>query len=165
LPEELAEVRSLGASHPGGGVLFLDVDGSMRASGGCGDLDPGALAALQELVNATRAEVVLTSGSRAAEVSRQAVKESLNRWGIDFVRWVTTGDLPGGRSSQILEFVTKHVKEGGWAVVDSEGVGRQDGLMMEMLLHSRCVVAPLFGPRSALEAAKILLDIDDDDDE
>lgn len=137
----------------------------MRASGGCGDLDPGALAALQELVTATRAEVVLTSGSRAAEVSRQAVKESLNRWGIDFVRWVTTGDLPGGRSSQILEFVTKHVKEGAWAVVDSEGVGRQDGLMMEMLLHSRCVVAPLFGPRDALEAAKILMDIDDDDDE
>lgn len=44
---ELAEIRSLGASHPGGGVLFLDVDGSMRASDGCGNLDPGALAALQ----------------------------------------------------------------------------------------------------------------------
>lgn len=49
--------------------------------------------------------------------------------------------------------------------MDSEGVGRPDGLMMDMLLHSRCVTKVRFGASGALEAAKILLDVDDDEDE
>lgn len=57
-------------------VLFFDADGCLKEGG---ELRSESLAALQALVGATGAEVVLTSGSRFAEVSRVAMKEGLNR--------------------------------------------------------------------------------------
>lgn len=163
---EYAELRCLGESadkHARGGVLFLDMDGAFKSEGG-GDLRQESLEALVELVSATRCEIVLTSSSRVAEVTRVAIKERLNSCGLDFTRWVTAAAMAGGRSAQILEFVTKHVAEQSWAVVDSVGVGSTEtGLMLHVLLASRCVISPQFGPGGALEAAKILLDADDDE--
>ena len=75
---------------------------------------------------------------------------TLDRWGVSFTRWTTSGDLPGGRGSQILDFVTRHLTKGSegeevaWAVVDSERLGKgyeeEGALMMEVLLLQQSVL-------------------------
>ena len=146
-----------------GGVLFFDIDGCLMATGPKGGLREESVVALRELVLATGAEVVPTSRSRSCEVSRMAMQDGLNRRGVYFTRWITISELPGGRSSQILDFVVKNVQDQNWVVIDSHGVGQATGLMMEMLLHSRSIIAPEFTKKHALEAAKILFDIDDEE--
>ena len=75
---------------------------------------------------------------------------TLDRWGVSFTRWTTSGDLPGGRGSQILDFVTRQLplgsggEEVAWAVVDSERLGKgyeeEGALMMEVLLLQQSVL-------------------------
>jgi hypothetical protein len=57
-----------------GCIMFFDVDGALRSQGKEGGLRNEGIAALGELVEATGAEIVLTSGSRVAEATRLAVK-------------------------------------------------------------------------------------------
>jgi hypothetical protein len=76
---ELQQLRDLGRRRRSeqrqrGCVIFFDVDGTLRSQGKEGGLRNEGIAALGELVEATGAEIVLTSRSRVAEATRLAVK-------------------------------------------------------------------------------------------
>ena len=76
---KLQQLRDLGRRRGSeqrqrGCVIFFDVDGTLRSQGKEGGLRNEGIAALGELVEATGAEIVLTSKSRVAEATRLAVK-------------------------------------------------------------------------------------------
>jgi hypothetical protein len=165
LVTELSDLTTAAAGMPHG-VLFLDADGCLKDDQGC--LRSDSVRVLQQLVHATNAEIVVTSASRAIEITRQTLKQSLNRWGLSYTRWITTGEMPGGRSSQILDFVTRNKVGESWVVIDSSGVGQIDGPIMMQLLYGRCCVVDAragLTAEIAMTAAKILLGLDDDDDD
>ena len=105
-----------------------------------------AMLNLQRVISISGAELVLSGPSRASKASREALAQTLGRWGVRFSRWITTADLQGGRAAQILDFVTRNLgsEDVAWAVVDGERLGKEyteeGALMMEVLLRQQSVV-------------------------
>eukprot|EP00199_Chlamydomonas_sp_CCMP681_P003489 CAMPEP_0119107342 /NCGR_PEP_ID=MMETSP1180-20130426/9652_1 /TAXON_ID=3052 ORGANISM="Chlamydomonas cf sp, Strain CCMP681" /NCGR_SAMPLE_ID=MMETSP1180 /ASSEMBLY_ACC=CAM_ASM_000741 /LENGTH=164 /DNA_ID=CAMNT_0007092815 /DNA_START=72 /DNA_END=566 /DNA_ORIENTATION=+ len=125
-------------------VLFLDVDGVLHPlrlmfkDGKVIDehcFQKSCCEQLKKVVQATGAEIVLSSSWRCHAGSRDKLQDALRQWGLGFTRWTTTNPLDGKRASQVLRFVSDHAAEiEGWAVVDDEDLleGAGDGLMLQV---------------------------------
>ena len=130
-----------GAEQSAGGSY-----GEAGSGGGGRVLSVEAMLNMQRVISITGAELVLSGPSRASKASREALAQTLGRWGVRFSRWITTADLQGGRAAQILDFVTRTLgnESVAWAVVDGERMGKEyneeGALMMEVLLRQQSVV-------------------------
>jgi hypothetical protein len=141
--------------------------GRSYGEGGSGEggrvLSVEAMLNLQRVITISGAELVLSGPSRASKASREALAQTLGRWGVRFSRWITTADLQGGRGAQILDFVTRKLGNEGvaWAVVDGERMGKdyneEGALMMEVLLRQQSVVVD--GDGYSDELARATLEI------
>uniref|UniRef100_A0A7S0RZJ5 FCP1 homology domain-containing protein n=1 Tax=Chlamydomonas leiostraca TaxID=1034604 RepID=A0A7S0RZJ5_9CHLO len=132
-------------------LLFLDVDGvlhPLRLEFKDGKIiddhcfQPACMQQLKRVVEATGAEIVLSSSWRAYEGPRLKLLQALQPYGLTFTRWTTTLDLDGTRGSQILHFVSQNAAQvGEWAVVDDEPLLRAaaPGSLMEGVVAARAV--------------------------
>jgi len=140
--------------------------GEGAGAGGGRVLSAEAMLNLQRVISISGAELVLSGPSRASKASREALAQTLGRWGVHFTRWTTTADKQGGRGAQILDFVTRHLQASGggdegmpWAVVDGEKLGKEydeeGALMMEVLLRQQSVLVGADGYSDELARATL----------
>lgn len=105
-------------------VIFLDVDGVLNSHVliyhyGFDYIDEGLLELLVTVVKNTGSEIVLSSTWRLEERSRNLVKSSLSRFGVELFDW--TGRIAGGyRCEEISEWLKMHPKVKKYAVLDDD---------------------------------------------
>jgi len=108
-------------------ILFLDIDGVLNNErllecGGINTIDQGLISILKRIVDATGAEIVLSSTWRLEEENRQRVREALAFQGLQFIdrtvelrhslsRWTD-------RSAEILEWLYRHQEVKEFAILD-----------------------------------------------
>ena len=74
------------------------------------------------------------------EASRAQLLDGLAQFGLSFSRWTTTNSLPGGRASQILDFIANEDRN--WAVVDDLDIITSDSMMMQLVTTFPLVANP-----------------------
>ena len=118
-------------------VIFLDIDGVLNNAdllyaGGIHTIDDGLISILKKIVDATGAEIVLSSTWRLEESNRERVREALARHDMEFIdrtleihrklsQWVE-------RSIEILEWLHRHPQVKQFAILDDDPDAGTNGL-------------------------------------
>merc|ERR1719329_750449 len=108
---------------------------------------------LQRVVDATGAELILSSSWRAFEHSRELAADGLARYDLGFRECTTVagGDSNAARVDQILSFVhSAGAAVGAWAAVDDEDLAPSAAAGKEGMLHA------LFGSGSFARVLRLV---------
>ena len=104
-------------------VIFLDIDGVLNDAITTADLMDDSpkkehLDCLKQIVDATGAEIVLSSTWRLFPLSRREIKKSLATVGLDFID--RTDELDDGRGAEIDAWLCKHPEVENFVILDDE---------------------------------------------
>jgi len=99
-------------------LIFLDIDGVLNNRLTVGDIDERKLALLRKLVDATHADIVLSSMWRLTKLSRQQVKNALRRAGLPRpISYTPCMDNGHARTAEILWWLRENTDALGDTVV------------------------------------------------
>jgi hypothetical protein len=136
-------------------VVFLDIDGVLapiRRWDRYGDLDPGCIRVLNEIVAGAGADVVVSStwrhGKTVTELQEMLEAEGFIGCVIDKT---PTGEPGADRGDEIAAWLAEHAV-GGYVIIDDHGNMGELGTRL-VLTHPACGLQPADAPR-AIEILK-----------
>jgi hypothetical protein len=111
-------------------IIFLDIDGvlnnqSLLQAGGIHTIEPSMVAILKRVVDATGAEIVLSSTWRILAENRRMVQQALRQFGMRFID--TTPNMRGDRCDEIRDWLARHPSIESFAILDDDMYAGIDG--------------------------------------